>query len=80
MKNHHAGKTFMSPPLLFPWPRSGPPTSFILESPLVVTLKIYIAGLDRLCTTRFLTLLHPSLGYDPYFGNYGATSTYQPLC
>jgi len=46
----------------------------------VVTLKIYIAGLDRLCTTRFLTLLHPSLGYDPYFGNYGARSTYQPLC
>jgi len=24
-------------PLLFPWPRSGPPTFFILESPLVVT-------------------------------------------
>jgi len=23
-----------SPPLLFPWPRSGPPTFFILESPL----------------------------------------------
>ena len=25
----------MFPPLLFPWPRSGPPTFFILESPLL---------------------------------------------
>jgi len=25
----------MLAPLIFPWPRSGPPTFFILESPLV---------------------------------------------
>ena len=29
--------TFMLPPLLFPWPRSGLPTFFILESPLSVS-------------------------------------------
>jgi len=45
----------------------------------VVTLKIYIAGLDRLCATHFLTLLHPSLGFDPYFGNNWVRSTNQPL-
>jgi len=35
----------------------------------VVTLKKYIADLDRLWATKFSTLLHPSLGFDPYFGN-----------
>jgi len=38
----------------------------------VVTLKKYIGGLDRLCATTFLTLLHPSLGFYPYFGNHWA--------
>jgi len=28
----------------------------------------------------FLTLLHSSLGFDPYFGNHWARSTDQPLC
>ena len=28
----------------------------------------------------FLTLLHPSLGFDPYFGNQWARSTNQPWC
>jgi len=28
----------------------------------------------------FLTLLHPSLGVDPYFGNHWARSTNQPFC
>jgi len=36
----------------------------------VVTLKIYNSRLDRLCATHFLTLLHPYLGFDPYFGNH----------
>jgi len=36
--------------------------------------------LDRLCATHFLTLLHPSLGFDSYFGNHWARSTNQPLC
>jgi len=34
MENHHAGEIFVLAPLLFPWPRSAPPTFFILESPL----------------------------------------------
>jgi len=34
----------------------------------VVTLEIYNSSLDRLSATYFLTLLHPSLGFDPYFG------------
>ena len=46
----------------------------------VATLKIYNSGLDRLYATHFLTLLHPSLGFDPYFGNHWAISTYQSLC
>jgi len=33
--------------------------------------------LDRLCATHFLTLLHPSLGFDPYFGKVWARSTDQ---
>jgi len=33
-ENHHAGKTFMLVPLLFPWLRSDLPTCLILESPL----------------------------------------------
>jgi len=42
----------------------------------------YIAGLDRLCATTFLTLLHPSLGFDPYFGNHWASkyTTVFTLC
>jgi len=35
-ENHHAGETFMLPPYLFPWPRRGLPSFFILESPLPV--------------------------------------------
>ena len=34
-ENHHAGETFMLTPLLFSWPRSGPSSFFILESPLL---------------------------------------------
>ena len=45
----------------------------------VVTLKIYNPRLDRLCATNFLTLLHPYVGIDLYFGNHWARSTYQPL-
>jgi len=45
----------------------------------VVTVKIYNSGLDCLCATHFLTL-HPSLGFDRYFGNHWARSTNQPLC
>jgi len=26
---------------------------------------VYISGLNRLCATHFLTLLRPSLGFDP---------------
>jgi len=36
----------------------------------VSTLKIYNSGFDRLYATNFLTLLHRSLGFDPYFGNH----------
>jgi len=32
----------MLPPLLFPWPRSAPPTFFILESPLRKSGKITV--------------------------------------
>jgi len=46
----------------------------------VITLKIYNSGLDRLCATHFLTLLHTPLGVDPYFWNHWARSTNQPLC
>jgi len=46
----------------------------------VSTLKIYNSGFDRLCATNCLTFLHPSLGFDPYFGNHWTRSTYQPLC
>jgi len=46
----------------------------------VVTLKIYNSRLDHLCATHFFTLLHPSLGFDPYFGNHWARLTNQPLC
>ena len=49
----------------------------------VVTLKIQLIhnpGLDHLCATHFLTLLYPSLCFDPHFGNHWAKSTYQPWC
>ena len=46
----------------------------------VTTLKMYNSGFDRLYATHFLTLHHPSIGFDPYFGNHWARSTYQPLC
>ena len=41
-ENHHAGETFMLPPLFFPWPRSGPLSFFILKLPLTF--------LTRCCT------------------------------
>jgi len=43
----------------------------------VVTLKIHNS---RLGATHLLTLLHPCFGFDPYFVNYWARSTNQPLC
>jgi len=53
---------------------------YATDRPAVATLKIYISGFDRLCATHFLTLLHPSLGFDPYIGDHWAISTYQTLC
>jgi len=38
--------TFMLAPPLFPWPRSGPPTFFILESPLSAT-AIFSEAVDQ---------------------------------
>jgi len=46
----------------------------------VVTLKIHNSGLDRLGTDHFVTLSHPCLGFDRYFGNHRARSTNPPLC
>jgi len=36
--------------------------------------------LDSLCMTHFLTLLHHTVGFDPYFDNHWTRSTNQPLC
>jgi len=52
---------------------------------VVVTLKIQLihnSGLDHLCATHISTPLHPSLSFNPYFGNFWARirSINQPLC
>jgi len=39
-----------------------------------------MTSLDRLSAAHLLTLLHPCLGFDPYFGNHWATSTNKLLC
>ena len=47
------------------------------------TLKmqlIHNPGFDRLYATHFLTLLHPCLTFDPYFGNHWTRSTNRLLC
>jgi len=49
---------------------------YATERQAVVTLKIYNAGLDRHCATHFLTLLHPSLGFNSY-STLGTTGLYQ---
>jgi len=49
----------MLPPYVFPWPRSGPPSFFILESPLnVLNIQWYPVDNHRAVTTTLPMLPH----------------------
>ena len=41
-ENRHAGETIILAPYFFPWPCSGRPSFFILESPLTITVKFLV--------------------------------------
>jgi len=66
MKNHHARQTFMLPPLLFAWSCSGPPTFFILQSPLT---RFTLLLLLRIQHYIWRITAPPSFGYNTNFTN-----------